>query len=422
MPSHRHAINLLSLIAIQGANAILPLIVFPFALGVLGVERYGQIVQGEAIALFLLTFVLYSFEIEGVAAVVGCDPKRDTSRIAHEFSVVTYLRMILFAITAPIILVCVFFIDTSLIWPAAAWMLMPLSFAISPNWLYLGIERNFPLAITTLLSRALALAMVFFTVRGPHDQLRVPLSLGIPYCLGAVAASGIAMSLLGARFVRIAPSKLFSRLITGRDIFLGNLSVTLYRDLNVLLMGFWGAPSVAIASYSVAEKFAKALQATARPLNLFYFPKAIALAKAAATPSPRLFSMLFRLLIPLLATLSMFIGLATLAYILFSKALLILHPIQNSDRIALLVAIMSGATLAGVSNNVLGAAGLNTVGLSRYYFLSIAATGVANLAIASVMILQFSDVGAAISFVVAELILFGLVARRFLRPHKEREL
>jgi PST family polysaccharide transporter len=132
--------------------------------------------------------------------------------------------------------------------------------------------------------------------------------------------------------------------------------------------------------------------------------------------------MLFRLLIPLLATLSMFIGLATLAYILFSKALLILHPIQNSDRIALLVAIMSGATLAGVSNNVLGAAGLNTVGLSRYYFLSIAATGVANLAIASVMILQFSDVGAAISFVVAELILFGLVARRFLRPHKEREL
>ncbi len=418
---NRSTINLISLIAIHGANAVLPLIVFPYALGTVGGDNYGRIVQGEAVSLLLLSVVIYSFDVTGVAAVAGHDPAHHADQIAREFSIVTYLRLILFAAAAPVVLAFVYLFDPGLLSLTAAWMLIPLSFALSPNWLYQGLERNLFLAVSTVISRAFAVIAVIVLVRGADDHVYVPLAMGTCYLLGAVAASAIAITCLGARLVRIAPSELISKLADGRHIFLGNISVTLYRDLNVLLMGIVGASSFAIASYSLAEKFTKALQASLRPLSQFYFPKALALAKKAGQPSPQLLIGMFRLLVPLFAILIGLIVTAVAAYVLFRGHLPMLGRIEGNERIAVLFVVMSGATLFGVANNMLGTGGLNALGLSRYLFLAIVATGAASLAAASVMIVLFADMGAAVSFVLGEIILSAFIIQKYLRrqPHAQ---
>jgi O-antigen/teichoic acid export membrane protein len=411
----RHAINLLSLVAIQGANAVLPLIVFPFALGVVGAQQYELIVQGEAISLFLLSIVLFSFDVTGVSALAGCNPARDADRIAHEFSLVLYLRLLLFSVAAPIILIVVLFVAPALLTITAAWMLIPLSFAVTPNWLYLALERNLPLAITTVLGRLVALIVVYLSVRGPGDQLSVPLSIGVCYFLSSIAAAVIAMRLFGLRLVKIELIDLFRALASGRDIFLANLGVTLFRDLNVLLMGMLGVSSSSIASYSIAEKIVKALQATVRPFNQFLFPKAMALAKKAGRLSPQLFMSLSRLLMPVVLLLCLIILSIAAAYVLVGRDLPQLLRFENQSRIAFLVAVMSVTTLFGVANSIYGTAGLNALGLSRAFLMVVMTTGITTLAVASILIALMGETGAALGFVFGEIFLFTLIVRRFFR-------
>ena len=51
--------NGLALVAIQGANALFPLLVFPFLLTVLGKDAFAELVVAEAMAFYVLTVCLY---------------------------------------------------------------------------------------------------------------------------------------------------------------------------------------------------------------------------------------------------------------------------------------------------------------------------------------------------------------------------
>jgi PST family polysaccharide transporter len=409
----RHAINLLSLVAIQSANAVLPLIVFPFVLGTVGPHSYELIVQGEALSLFLLSIVLFSFDVTGVAALAGCDPVRDTDRIAREFSLVLYLRLLLFSIAAPIILIIVLIVAPTLLAVTAAWMMIPLSFAVTPNWLYLALERNLPLAVTTVLGRLFALLMVYLNVRGPGDQLLVPLWIGICYLVSSLVAAGMAMRLFSVRLVKVDFKDLQAALISGRHIFFANIGVTLFRDLNVLLMGAIGISSSSVASYSIAEKFVKALQATVRPINQFLFPKAMALAKEEGRLSPDLLKSMSRLLMPAILILCAIILSLAAVYLLIGHDFQHLQRFENRSRIVLLIAFMSVTTLFGVANSIFGTAGLNALGLSRDFFAIILTTGITTIFVSSVLIVLLGDLGAAIGFVFGETFLFALIIRKF---------
>src|SRR6188768_1213640 len=67
----RNAGNLIALTAIQAANALVPVLVFPFALVQLGSEAFTSLAVAEALSVIVLTAVLYSFEVEGVGRVIA---------------------------------------------------------------------------------------------------------------------------------------------------------------------------------------------------------------------------------------------------------------------------------------------------------------------------------------------------------------
>ncbi|OLU33072.1 oligosaccharide flippase family protein [Pseudomonas sp. PA27(2017)] len=415
-----HSKNLIALIAIQGSNASLPLLVFPYALSMLGSASYADLVFAEALSFLAIAIVLYSFEIDGVADVAGLSVERDRSRISRVFSRVLYTRLCLFFLAAPVLVVAIACYRPELGELAAWWMLVPLSYALQPTWMFQGLQHNTAPAICTLLSRFAAVMLVLLLVVGPEDTLLLPQIIGLSYIGGSLAQIAWAIIRLKFRLMSISCKEMLACIKTGKEIFLGNIGVVLYRDSNVLLLGLVGLAGVELAAYSLAEKITKAMQAVIRPLNQLFFPRAVLAVRAVGAANLDALSALFRLTWPQLLALAFAWGglylIIQLGMTYFAQGtrILELHAIIS------LAAIMSLATFFGVGNFMFGSAGLNILGERRvmlYCILLAAATSVGSTIILGSL---FGAMGAALSLVLAEGFLCLLIIQYYMRSAARR--
>lgn len=414
--------NLAALIGVQGANAALPLIVFPHLLSVAGHDHYARIAISEALALAVLTVALYSFDIDALERVVGLQPGRDTAAISRAFSGVLLARLIMFSIGATVALSGCALLAPQLVVPLAWWLLLPLSHVLQSAWMFQGLERNAPIATAMIISRISGIVLILAFVTGPNDSLRVPAFVGVTALLGAISLLTYARLAYGLRLCRVPQSELAGLFRRGRTIFLGNASVFMYRDLNVVLLGSAGAGAAAVAAYSMAEKLIKGLQAAARPLNQLFFPKALgALSALAAGPAGaradrRSLRVLLRLTVPQWLALAGLVALLALASWAFADSVPLLRDLPERAAIAALLVAMVPAVFFGVGNFMLGSVGLNHLGERRYMFFSLLTVGALNILICQALALGFGAPGAAAAFVLSEVLLAVFVWTRYLRP------
>jgi len=403
--------NLASLTTIQVSNAALPLIIFPYVLSLVGPELYSRIVLSEALSLFLLTVVLYSFEVMGVAEVVRSN--KTSTELSHIFSKILYTRISLYVIGLPFILAAAYLIDSDITLIVLCWSLVSLGYAIQPTWLFQGLEHNAPMAVIFILSRTAAVTTIFVTVHGPEEYLLVPLIIGGFYLAAGICAALYAAHRFNLRLVKFELEELKRNLRSGKDIFLGNISVLCYRDANVIILGIIGISPDAISSYSIAEKFTKALQAMTRPLNQLYFPRAIGLAQAANRSKKTVFFQLLKLTAPQLAVLASGLLVLIATWIYTDGQISQFLKIANSNQVIPLFAFMSIAPFFGVYNFMFGSAGLNAMGAQRYFLIALAISGVLSVCLTVLLVLQIGVLGAALGFVMAEIILMVLVTRKY---------
>lgn len=404
--------NLASLGGIQAANAVLPLVIFPYSLSVVGGDAFAPIVLAESIAVFLGIVVFYSFEIEGVARVVGLDPKRDSRQLSLIFSGVVYVRLILFACTAPVGLVLAWLWDPALAGLVLAWLMLPLAYALQANWVCLGLERNAFVAGATWFTRLLALMIIVATLTRDHAGM-IPVVVASTVLLSSLASLVYVMLRLNVRLIRVPAHELWRILLAGRHVFLANLTVGLYRDVNVLILGGFGAGGGVISAYAMSEKFVKMIQASIRPFNQIFFPRIIALTMQAGRPSPDLLSKLMRFIWPqvgLLFLILMFV----IAWGLIANDVLGWRLDVAADARSLFL-VMCLSTFVGVANFILGMAGLAGLGEARHLMKMTIWTGCTNVILVSILVHFYGGMGAAIGFVAAEVIMLALIVKKYLR-------
>jgi polysaccharide transporter, PST family len=406
-------INFASLVVIQISNAALPLVVFPLALRVVGAGPYATLVQAEAMSALVLALVLYSFDVDGVVNVVRARAEGDHAAISRTFSTILLARIGLHLVCLLAIAAAFAIFQSDFLLALLCWLLVPLSHALQSSWLFQALEDNAPLALVTAMNRTTALALVLLLVHGPDDVLLVPALVGSCAVIGAIVALTWAMLRFKLRLALVPIPDIARTMAAGRQVFLGNLSVALYRDLNVLVLGLAGARDTVVAAYSVAEKLMKCLQAVARPLNQLFFPRVLLALVNERRPTPETLRQILRHTYP---QLWIFAAIALLVVVAGGVAvgrIAVLHDFPGRDTITLYLAILLLAPFFGIGNFMLGTAGLNALGERRYLFRSILGVGLANLAVCFFLAATLGGIGVSICFVLAEAALLWLVVRRF---------
>lgn len=412
----RDAGNLLALVSIQASNAGLPLLVYPYVLHVVGAKHYAEIALAEAVMSVIAgTIVLYGFDVEGVTRVAGLDLEKDRTFISQVFSEIFASRVFLFlGLILPLLLGTVLLSSEP---PAIllGWMLIPLSFVFQPTWLFQGLETNIPLAVCNVASRLPVVPLIIVLVRSPLDYQRMPLIIGGLYLAGGVASFCYCLWVFHLKMSWVPARRVGELLASGKEIFLGNASVVLYRDLNVILIKLVGGTGVEIASYSIAEKVVKSIQAVTRPLNQLYFPRAIKATRNITSPNRQALRIIFKLTLPQLLSLAVIALFLGGSFIVFWQRIPAFRNVPNLWSIGMLVSLMIFSVFFGITNFMLGTAGLNYLNERLYYFKSIFAAGVFSVLLCLLLVSSFGQVGAAITFVAAEGFLTVLVVRKYIQ-------
>ncbi len=409
----RDALNLMALALIQGSNALVPLLIFPIALLRVGAEGFAQIVFAEAVSVMALIVCIYSYEIQGVIKVARFGEEPNAERIAGVYSEILFSRLILFGVCAVALLTVCLVVNPEMLLMLASFMLVPLGYVLQSTWLYQATEKNAPLSIVCVLTRAASVLIVYLFLREQSDALIVPLAIGS----GAVACGILSMLYIrfgmGLKICKPTRSELANSIRGGRAIFAGNIFVAMYRDSYVLLLGALGMSGVVVSTYAMAEKLVKCIQAMVRPINQLFFPKTLRTLVDVRQPNVLVLTRVWGLVWPQM--LIVFSGaLAGLfIYWVYRDHVSILSDMPNRAQIETLVVTMLAAVFIGVANFMYGAVTLNALHEEYYFSRSLLIAGVAGITACVSLAPSLGSLGAAIAFVLSECVLLAQVLLRF---------
>ena len=251
--------NFISLTSLQGISYILPLIVMPYLIRIIGMEKFGLIAFAQSFVQYFMILTDYGFSLSATKTIALLGEHREKNNAL--FSSVMTVKLI-FAFLSFIILcgVLYFFPKFNANWPVYV-----LSFGavigstLFPVWFFQGKEKMSYIAVVNVISGILYAASIFVFVKGPQDFLLVPLLNSLLSVISGVLGLYIAFRKFRIQFILQKYSKLKEELKTGWDIFISILSVNAYTTTRIFAVGLL-TNNVITGYYSIAERIANVIQ------------------------------------------------------------------------------------------------------------------------------------------------------------------
>lgn len=267
------AVNIYSLYLAQGLNYLLPLIVLPYLVRVLGPRDYGSIAFAQSLMMYGAILTDFGFNFSATRAItLSSSNVSEVSRIfwstlsAKILLLLFFLILVVFSTASSEVLR----IHAELI---AICSLTVVGSVLSPQWYFQGLEKLQIMAGIQAVSRICVLSLVFIFVKSPRDTLLAAVLLSGPTLVSGalclVAASGIGtLHVYRPSFRDIRKS-----IISSWDLFVANVATSAYVSGNGFILGFV-AGDRAVALYTVANKASLAAYYLFVPVSLAAFPRA----------------------------------------------------------------------------------------------------------------------------------------------------
>ncbi len=168
--------NALPQYGITFAQYLVPLMTLPYLTRVLGAETYGQIVLLTAFTGYLQLLVEFGYNLSAATTVSRCS--EDTQALAKLRSSVTRGRLLLGAIGALAFVGIIAFspIADGFTGLAFAYLISAILSALTPIYLFRGLELMPSLSMVLVASRLLFAALIFLLVHSASDAMWIPIA------------------------------------------------------------------------------------------------------------------------------------------------------------------------------------------------------------------------------------------------------
>lgn len=286
--------NLVALSGVQILNAVLPLVMYPYLLRVLGVEKMGIVFLAQALCQVFTQWVDYGFSNTAVKKIAQASRLPDLRKeIANA---VLQARLVLLA-TGTVVY-------TAVVWVVPAFRahyhiflfsyVLVLGQALLPYWFFQGMEKMKFHALMNLISKIISLVLVFVFVREAEDTYLVNALLGLSTCTSALAGLIIMITSYEFRFSGVSYGRIRSELWEGAPYFASNLLMAIGNSAVIFLLGIFHGP-LAAGLYGMAEKIMQALRAGVIVVYQALLPRMSALATISFSEVRRYFQSVFPL-------------------------------------------------------------------------------------------------------------------------------
>jgi len=167
--------NYFFLAALQATNFLIPLIILPYLVRVLGMERFRLIAFAQAFTQYFIIITDYGFNLSATREISIC--RGDHKRVSVIFCSVMVIRFALLVVCA----IVFFAIISGFSKFQIEWELYLFSFGLVvgnilfPVWFFQGMEKMKYITYFNLSSKIVSLVAILFFIQRASDYLYVPL-------------------------------------------------------------------------------------------------------------------------------------------------------------------------------------------------------------------------------------------------------
>lgn len=305
--NRKELVDSLYLIALQGVNKLLPLVVLPYLLAVLGAEGYAYVGFSLAVVQFAVLIVDFGFDLSATKHVAIVRDNR--AELTKVFWSVVGAKVLLLLVSLPLILIPVFLVPAYRPYASAVLCTLPMAVgsAFTFMWMFQGIGKVRHMAVINTLSKFLLLPLVFVFVKSEADSTLAAFLQASVYMLTAF------VSCLWLWRLRMVDAPTFSwrsirsETAESMPLFLSRAATSVYTQLFVVILALFCAQD-AVGRYTSAEALMRAACFILYvPLTQAFFPRISALSVEDREGGVRTMQQLLRLVVCAMLVVSILI-------------------------------------------------------------------------------------------------------------------
>lgn len=388
----------------------MPLVTLPYLVKVIGLSNYGAYSIVMAMVQYVILFSAYGFNFSTTKQI--SQNREDLLLVNSVFNATIIARCIIGAISIIIVVsISYTFFDKSYLLMLIYGLGMVMGDILNPVWLFQGMEKMRFMTVMNFIAKALFTGLIFVCIRTSEDYVYVMLFNSIGYII-----AGVVSYMFACRYFKLSPEIPTKRAIQqqlrdGGYIFLSTISMNLYRNSNVLILGFFLSDTL-VGLYAGAEKIIKSAQAITNPISNALFPYVAKFFKYSSVNQK--ISQIKRLSLLMTIPLTVITIVVNIFAPLANRVLL-----DNIDYRAIeLIRIMSPVILLGGLNYILGIVGLVNIGAQKDFLKYVTISGIISLLFMLISVHWLDVYSAAIAMSMTEYLLFIFCVFRLVLLHK----
>jgi len=265
--------NIFLLLIIQAVNYIFPLLTFPYLTRTLGVESFGLFAFSQSIIIYITSFVDFGFNLTSTRKISKAFNENNFEKINEIYWYTTLAKILLVIISALIFYVSsCFFQQLKLIsFLVTIGYISIISSVFIPYWLFQGIQSMKPIVYSNIVGKVINLLLVFYLVKTSYDTNAAMFAYSCGIFISSLYLVFFLKKLRLIYKIRINLNTIYSYLFESFPIFLTFIGASIYTTLNTFFMSFY-VSIAAVGIYSGAERIRSVAQSMISPLQQAIYP------------------------------------------------------------------------------------------------------------------------------------------------------
>lgn len=263
--------NIGSLSLLRIADFILPLLVLPYLISILGVEKYGLTVFALSLVTYFLNVTQFGFSLSAVRELSL--NREDAIKVSQIFSAVMYVKLLLL-ITSFLLLSIIIssfsrFGDERLLYFYSFGMVI--GDVLFPRWFFQGMEKMKFITLFNVFFKVLFTILVFVFIKEKEDYVLVPLLQSIGFICGGIFSLFIIFKSFKINLIKFNIVDIKLQFKNSFSSFVTLIIPTLYSNSSVFLLGIF-TNNLCVGYFSGAVKICNAFSSLNKILTSALYP------------------------------------------------------------------------------------------------------------------------------------------------------
>lgn len=246
--------NFIALGFVQVANSLVPLLIYPYLIRIVGIEKFGIITIANNILFYFLVLTDFGFNLSAPKYI--SQNNYSNVLISRKFSVVIVTKFLLFLISILFMLFLFFFNDSfrKEIRLYTFGLSYILAHVLMMFWFFQGVQQMFYITLSNLISKCIYICSILVFINSTSDYQYIIGLQGISNLIGSFYGIYLIFKLYKIKIFVPSLLQIKQELYSNYNYFISHSSTIIINNSSLLIVSWLITDNTQINYFAVCEK------------------------------------------------------------------------------------------------------------------------------------------------------------------------